>query len=293
MKDSSQSDYQDLRATIGSEHRGKRLDQALAECFPLSRRRIRRAIDEGGVYLNRKRCRTAGRTLKPGDTVRVVLLENEQLVPFEALQLIWQRPPLYLINKKSGQYAQEALHRSRGTLPDELARHLNLPPREAENLRPVHRLDRGTSGLMLFSSDPGQLNHIQSHWKDAAFKHYLAVTEPAPDWDKKTITLAIDKKRDSRGCYHVSESGRPCESEARVIERRGNRALLELIPVTGRTHQLRVHLSALGCPILGDVRYGGKAHKRLMLHARYLRLDAPALKSSEAWEAQPEENWQW
>ena len=107
------------------------------------------------------------------------------------------------------------------------------------------------------------------------------------------ITLAIDKKRDRDGRYHVSDSGRQCESEAKVIERRGNRAVLELIPHTGRTHQLRVHLSALGCPILGDVRYGGKAHKRLMLHARYLRLDKPALINSEAWEAQPEENWQW
>ena len=289
----TQPDYQDLSATLTSLHAGSRLDQALALCFSLSRRRARKAIDEGGVYLNRKRCRTAGRAVKGGDKLRLVILENETLTPFDPEQLVWQKPPLYLINKRSGQYAQEALHRSRGTLPDELARHLKLLPRDADNLRPVHRLDKGTSGLMLFASDPRVLNHIQSLWKTSAFKTYLAVTEPAPEWDEQRITLAIDKNRDSRGCYHVSEAGRECESEARVIERRGNRALVELIPHTGRTHQLRVHLSALGCPILGDARYGGKTYGRLMLHAQQLRLESPALASSQAWEAQPEENWQW
>jgi len=270
-----------------------RLDQALALCFELSRRRARKAIDEGGVYLNRKRCRTAGRTLKCGDKLRLVILENEKLTPFEPEQLLWQQPPLYLINKRSGQYAQEALHRSRGTLPDELARYLQLAPGEMENFRPVHRLDRGTSGLMLFSSDPKQLQHIQSLWHTHTQKKYLAVTEPAPEWDEKRITLGIDKTRDRKGCFHISETGRACDSEARVLERRGKRALLELIPHTGRTHQLRVHLSALGCPILGDLRYGGRRFERLMLHAQYLRIEAPALTASKQWQAQPEENWQW
>lgn len=290
---SSQNDYQDTNVTVAAEHAGSRLDQALASCFSLSRRRARKAIDEGGVYLNRKRCRTAGRTLKAGDKLRLVILEHETLTPFDPAQMVWQQPPLYLINKRSGQYAQEALHRSRGTLPDEIARHLQLHPKDAENLRPVHRLDKGTSGLMLFASDPRVLNHIQSLWKTSAFKRYLAVTEPAPEWDEQRITLAIGKTRDSRGCYHVSEAGRACDSEARVVERRGNRALIELIPHSGRTHQLRVHLSALGCPILGDARYGGKSYGRLMLHAQQLRLDPPALTTSQTWEAQPEENWQW
>lgn len=293
MNSSNKSNFQDLHGTVGIEQVGLRLDQGVAACFNLSRRRSRKAIDEGGVYLNRKRCRTAGRVLKKGDKIRLVLMDNERLTPFSPDQLIWQNSTLFLINKRSGQYAQEALHRSRGTLPDELARHLNMSPQQAESLRPVHRLDRGTSGLMLFCSNPKELNHIQANWKNAAFKSYLAVVEPAPEWDEKRITLAIDSHRDNRGCYHVSKAGRACDSEARVIERRGNRALIELIPHTGRTHQLRVHLSALGCPILGDLRYGGRSHGRLMLHAQYLRLIKPALASSHEWHAQTEENWQW
>jgi len=292
----SVSGYQDLRAVAGKTQQGMRLDQALAELLPLSRRRSRRAIDEGGVYLNRKRCRTAGRILKSGDALRIILLDGEKLTPFTADQLIWQQAPLYLIHKRSGQYAQEALHRSKGTLPDELARFLQLTPLQSADLRPVHRLDRGTSGLMLFSADPAQFQLLQKNWHASASKSYLAVVQPAPSWDTQHITLAIDKQRDKRGRFHISEQGRACETDAQVLERRGNRALIRLIPHTGRTHQLRIHMATLGCPILGDTRYGGKGHRRLMLHAEKLSFNAtdlPALPDTMTWNIPPEEDWQW
>jgi len=285
--------FQDLNAVVSAGQAGQRLDQGLALIFPVSRRRSRRAIDEGGVYLNGSRCRTAGRQLKTGDRLRLVMLAGEKIVPFEPAQLVWSRPPLYLVHKKSGQYAQEALHRSQGTLPDELARHLGLPPLEAARLRPVHRLDRDTSGLILFSSDPALLNHIQRHWHTSTEKYYLAVVEPAPDWNERRIRLAISGKRDQDGRYHVAERGRSCDTEAKVVERRGERALLKLIPHTGRTHQLRVHLAALGCPILGDARYAGRPHSRLMLHAQALRIAPPATPETYEWNTPPEEDWQW
>jgi len=290
------SEFQDLRASAGTAQHGMRLDQAMAELLHLSRRRSRRAIDEGGVYLNRKRCRTAGRTLKKGDALRAVLLDGEQLTPFTAEQLIWQSHPLYLIHKRSGQYAQEALHRSRGALPDELARHLNLTPLQAADLRPVHRLDLGTSGLMLFSADPGTLQLLQKNWHACTSKSYLAVVEPAPDWDTQHITLTIDKQRDKQGRFHISDHGRACETDAQVIERRAQRALIKLMPHTGRTHQLRIHLAALGCPILGDTRYGGKGHRRLMLHAEKLSIEKAglsALPDTITWNIPPQEDWQW
>ncbi len=296
MNSTASASFQDLRANCSRAQQGMRLDQALADLLHISRRRSRRAIDEGGVYLNRKRCRTAGRILKSGDALRVVLLDGEKLTPFSADQLIWQHPPLYLIHKRSGQYAQEALHRSRGTLPDELARVLKLTPRQAADLRPVHRLDFGTSGLMLFSADPAQLQLLQKNWHRCTSKSYLAVVQPAPNWDTQHITLAIDKQRDKQGHFHISEHGRACETDASVMERRGNRALISLIPHTGRTHQLRVHLAALGCPILGDMRYGGKVHPRLMLHAEKLSInttDLPALPETMTWSIKPQEDWQW
>ncbi|MDQ6954685.1 MAG: RluA family pseudouridine synthase [Mariprofundaceae bacterium] len=265
-----------------------RLDIALADLsrdIPLSRRRIRRAIDEGSVYVNKKRSRKAGTTLQGGETLRIVMIDDEKLTPFNADQLVWQHRTLYLIDKRSGQYAQEALHRSKGTLPDELARHLKMTPRQAKLLRPVHRLDRDTSGLMLLSSDPKQLQHLQSLWHSHVHKSYLAVVSPPPTWDKQRITLPIDKKKDRLGRFHASATGRACDTEVEVLERHENSALLRLIPHTGRTHQLRVHLSHIGCPILGDRRYQGKSHARLMLHAHTLHIEKPALAQSMQWTA--------
>lgn len=288
------NDFQDLSLDVPSLNDTARLDIFLAGHLPLSRRRVRRAIDEGGVYLNKKRCRKAGQLLKGGEKLRIVMLENEKLIPFSEEQLIWQEPPFYLINKRCGQYAQEALHRSEGTLPKELVSFLKLPPNRAREFRPVHRLDRETSGLMLLCSDAKALQQMQSLWQTHVEKEYLAVVSPAPEWESRRILSPISKKRDGQGRYHIDEKhGRPCDSEAIVLERRGERALLRLIPHTGRTHQLRIHLSYLGCPILGDSRYKGRNHPRLMLHAHTLCVRVPALKKEQNWQIEPEEDWQW
>jgi len=286
-------DFQDYALIVPEQSEGLRLDHFLAANLPLSGRRIRRAIDEGGVYVNKKRCRKAGLQLCGRESVRIVTLEQERPLPFSGEQLIWQQGACFLIHKKSGQYAQEALHRSQGTLPEELAAYLKLTPQQARNLRPVHRLDRDTSGLMLLCSDPKQLQQLQQLWHSHVRKTYLAVVSPPPEWDKKRITMPIGKRRDQHGRYHVETGGRACDTEAEVVERANGKALLRLIPHTGRTHQLRIHLSHLGCPILGDSRYGGKKHPRLMLHAHTLCVQVPALSENHEWKAEPEEDWQW
>lgn len=289
--------FQDHSLTVPDQMESSRLNQFMAENLPLSKQRIHRAIDEGGVYINRKRCRKPGQTLRGGETLRIVILDHERLVPFSDVQFVWKAPPFYLIHKRSGQYAQEALHRSRGTLPDELTRYLKLPVRNGVALRPVHRLDRDTSGLMLFCSDSGKLDQMQKLWHSHVKKTYLAVVDPAPEWETERITLPIGKQWDRHGCYRVDKNGRACDSEAEVIEQRSGKALIRLIPHTGRTHQLRIHLSHIGCPILGDSRYGGKKHPRLMLHAHTLHVQPPALGENQRqemkWIAEPEENWQW
>ena len=283
--------FQDHSLTVPVSPEGTHLDAFLGGNLPLSKQRILLAISEGSTYINNKRCRDATQLLHGGETVRVVILDGEKLIPFSEKQLLWRNPPFYLIHKRSGQYAQEALHRSQGTLPEELTEYLKLPSKQL--LRPVHRLDRDTSGLMLFCADPKKLQRIQDLWHSHVSKSYIAVVEPAPEWESIRITLPIGKRRDKRGCYRVEKDGRTCDTEAEVIERRSGKALLRLIPHTGRTHQLRIHLSHLGCPILGDGRYGGKKHPRLMLHARTLHIRPPALTQEQQWIVEPEEDWQW
>lgn len=286
---------EDIRLNIPDAQAGQRLDSALAAISVLSRRRLQRAIDEGGVYLNKKRCRKAGRLVQGGEKVRIVLLDDETLVPFTLEQVLWHNHGWVLVHKKSGQYAQEALHRSKGTLPYELAMLLKLTPVQAKQLRPVHRLDKGTSGLMLFSYIPKSLQHLQQHWHEAVKKEYWAVVSPIPEWTVQQITTPISATADKAGRYHVASDGRACDTDAYVLETKGNQALVRLVPHTGRTHQLRVHLASLGFPIVGDSRYGGVKANRLMLHARILDItaDAMRLKKHKTWQVEPEDNWIW
>jgi 23S rRNA pseudouridine1911/1915/1917 synthase len=288
--------FEDIKLHIPLEQGGQRLDSALAAIAPFSRRRLQRAIDEGGVYLNKKRCRKAGRIIQGGEKIRIVMLDDEILVPFSEEQIIWRDKAWVLVHKKAGQYAQEALHRSKGTLPYELAMALKLTPVQNKHLRPVHRLDKGTSGLMMFSYEPKALQHLQQKWQHAVDKVYLAVVSTAPSWDEMLIETAISAKADRYGRYHVDSQGRASKTEAFVMERKDGKALLRLIPRTGRTHQLRVHLASLGHPILGDTRYGGKKHGRMMLHAQTLKIKGYAMRAKEtelAWCVEPEGDWVW
>ncbi|MDX8384311.1 MAG: RluA family pseudouridine synthase [Ghiorsea sp.] len=290
------SSFEDIKTIIPLEHGGQRLDSALAATVNFSRRRLQRAIDEGGVYVNKKRCRKAGKIIQGGEKVRLVMLDGETLNPFSEEQIVWREQSWVLLHKRANQYAQEALHRSKGTLPYELGMVLKLTPVETKQLRPVHRLDKGTSGLMMFSHDPKALQHLQHHWHQAVEKEYIAIVSPVPEWTEKRIEEPISAKSDAYGRYRVAKDGRKCDTQAYVIETRGNKALLRLVPHTGRTHQLRVHLAHLGCPIVGDARYGGKKHARLMLHAQELRIKGYAMRSKNPqliWNVEPEEDWQW
>jgi 23S rRNA-/tRNA-specific pseudouridylate synthase len=140
---------------------------------------------------------------------------------------------------------------------------------------------------MLLSDQPALLQHLQRHWHSHVDKRYQAWVSPPPDWQQTEIETPISKERDRKGCYTIHEQGRACYTHARVLCRNGQKALLELTPRTGRTHQLRVHLQSLGCPILGDSRYGGQPHPRLMLHACDLTIRTPALPEDMHWHIEP------
>ncbi|MDX8401303.1 MAG: RluA family pseudouridine synthase [Mariprofundaceae bacterium] len=285
------SDWEDRRGRAGAAEDGLRLDQALAQVFGISRRAARQAIDLGGAWIGHRRCRVAGRRVRQGDALRLVRLLGERHVPLDAAQILWHHGPLLALAKHAGQYAQPALHRSKGCLPDEVGR--LFAGEWPGPWQPVHRLDRGTSGVMLLCADKVMHERIQRHWRTSARKRYLAVVEPSPGWDERLIRLAIGRKRDALGRFRPDPEGRPSFTRARVLERSDARALIALAPETGRTHQLRVHLAALGCPILGDSRYGGRPHHRMMLHAEHLALAPPALDAAQEWRAPLEEDWSW
>lgn len=150
----------------------------------------------------------------------------------------------------------------------------------------VHRLDRDTSGLLLVALTPGAYDSLRGAFeKRSVSKYYWAVCARAPEKESGVIRLAIAETRGGEErsskvrTAHVDKRGKPALTAYRVIERSELAALIEARPVTGRLHQVRVHLTAIGAPILGDEFYGPKtattASPRLALHAHRIVFDHP------------------
>ena len=144
----------------------------------------------------------------------------------------------------------------------------------------VHRLDRDTSGVMVFALTPHAQRHLGLQFeKRQVSKHYVARVAGEPQADSGRIELPLIVDWPNRPLQKVChETGRPALTDWRVLKRQGDSARLRLTPHTGRSHQLRVHMLALGHPILGDPFYArgdARAHPRMMLHAETLRLRHP------------------
>jgi 23S rRNA pseudouridine955/2504/2580 synthase len=150
----------------------------------------------------------------------------------------------------------------------------------------VHRLDKDTSGALLVARSAKAAGHFAKAFAGrTARKVYWALIVGVPSLEEGLIDLPLAKQPGTGGeKMHVSEeAGQPARTRWRVIERAGNRtAWVELQPLTGRTHQLRAHMAAIGHPIVGDAKYGGPEafltggiSRKLHLHARRIRIDAP------------------
>jgi RluA family pseudouridine synthase len=136
-----------------------------------------------------------------------------------------------------------------------------------EEARIVHRLDRGTSGVLFFPKNKKAATHIAGEFKAGRVeKIYWAVVSGTPSEDSWQVDAPIGKFNKFR--YGVMQPGKDSVTRFRVIARGENGALIEARPLTGRTHQIRVHLTHSGFPIIGDLNYGGPPADRIMLHCR-------------------------
>lgn len=129
----------------------------------------------------------------------------------------------------------------------------------------VHRLDRATSGVIVFAKNARTARQLEAEFRQQkVHKKYLAVVSPPPAKNAGAINFPLQKS----GFKIVGQkTGKPACTIFRVLKKSAGRALLEVTPQTGRTHQIRVHLKEIGCPVLGDQIYGGQPNSRLLLHA--------------------------
>jgi 23S rRNA pseudouridine1911/1915/1917 synthase len=267
-----------------------RLDQWLAQSIPqLSRSQLQKLIRQGQVLVAGQPARPSA-ALQPGDVVTVHLPAPEPaaLQPETTpLDVVYEDDDLVVINKPAGMVVHPAQGHSRGTLVNALlARYPDLAALAEDDSgaadRPgiVHRLDRDTSGLMIVARTPAALRRLQQQFKARTVeKIYLALVFGRPEAAEGIIDVPLGRDPRFRQKIAPRPDGKPARTHYRVIEDFGAYSLLEIGLETGRTHQIRVHLAWLKCPVVGDTVYGRKKNvlglKRQFLHAWRLAFQHP------------------
>jgi 23S rRNA pseudouridine1911/1915/1917 synthase len=258
-----------LKARVGTEQTGMRLDDGARELFPqLSKGQIRRIIDWGGCTIDEGLVRVASRSLREGDEIIIGVMEAERCIDlsYAKEELLFEDADYLAVNKAAGVNSQRTPYQLKGTVEyavDCYMKSLGLK----EPARVIHRLDRGTSGVMFFPKNKRAATHISFMLKEAKVeKVYWALVAGSPDEERWTVDAPIAKVGKFR--YGVALPGKDARTAFRVIAEGRGATLLEARPVTGRTHQIRVHLLHSGLPIIGDTTYDGEAAARMMLHCR-------------------------
>ena len=282
-----------------SEKSGERLDKFLAVNLPkFSRTRLQEFIGAGDVTVNGRVILKSGFSLKIGDAVSIpeekyalnekkFIIEPDRDIPMD---IVYENKDIVVINKQAGLIVHPTPNQQRHTLANALvARYPEIIGVGENPLRPgiVHRLDKDTSGLMVIAKNQKAFVFLKNQFVGRTIsKTYVALVEGIPEKKEGTIQFQIRPSASNRlkkvAVRKLDKSGkksiRTAETYYKVMEAVGGEySLIEAMPKTGRTHQIRVHLSAIGHPVVGDVMYGAKKliAKRQMLHAYRLEFTPP------------------
>ena len=261
-----------------------RLDKYVCQHFPeLSRTRVQRLIADGHITVNGQPAKP-GIKLNTGDRLEVAIppAPPEELLP-EAIpiNIVYEDDDLLVVDKPAGLTVHPAPGHPGHTLVNALLAHLPHLADIGDSLRPgiVHRLDKDTSGLMLVAKNSkAQANLIGQFKSHSVSKAYMALVRGRLTPETGIIEAAIGRDPRHRQRMAVVEGGREASTEYQVVKYIGDYTLLEVRPQTGRTHQIRVHLGAIGFPVVGDKIYGVKAPflPRQFLHACWLGFSLPS-----------------
>ncbi len=275
---------------VQKEEAGLRLDHFLAQKLAekeLSKSTVRKLIVAGAVYLNQKRCRIASKNLLPFAHVKV-LYDSSKLkatgptIIWSDSWVLYEDASLLAINKPSGIPTQPTVDEARDNAFALTKAYVQKKDPSAY-LGLHHRLDKDTSGVLVFVKDPSCNAALGSQFQDHtitktywAWVHFRPENPPAPRWNVRNF-LGEGKRLGKMKTYaSVRSGGKMAETAFRTLEVQKDFALIEAQPLTGRTHQIRVHLSENDLPIVGDPLYGiSNARGRLLLHAKTLELKHP------------------
>lgn len=246
----------------------------IAKISQFSKMHIRSLMDDGKCKVNGEVNHT-GHHVKEGDVVEleVNIRAETSMKPEEIdLDILFEDSEIIVLNKPAGMLVHPTKGVRSGTLLNALAHYLNRDTEDSNFIRAglIHRLDKKTSGLMVIAKTNRAHRILSGHFqRKLVEKVYLAVIEGKMKEDAGTIEAPIGRDSE-RQVWEIADYGKPSQTEWSVLERREDSTLLELVPITGRTNQLRLHLAHIGHPIIGDNLYGGRDYTRLCLHAAKL-----------------------
>jgi 23S rRNA pseudouridine1911/1915/1917 synthase len=268
------------RMLVRAEEAGKRLDLLLAERVPeLSRRRARLLIAAGAVWIDGRRVLVQSRPVAAGQEVvcQLVSFAFTNVETGESLTILHEDGALLAVEKPAGVPSHPTYARKLGTALQVAEAELRRREGRKILLWPLHRLDTATSGVLLFAKTQAAARAVnQSFARRRVAKRYHALVRGVPAAASGEIRLAL---AEGHLRSEASTSGKEAVTRYEVLEVFADATLLGIEPLTGRMHQIRVHLAAIGHPVIGDSKYGREAERgtppRLMLHASSLALPHP------------------
>ena len=276
----------------------QRLDKFLVSCLPeLSRSRLQNLIRDGFVLVNGQPAEKTGLTLDHGCEVSIHIppVVPSNLVPEKIdLEIIFENDDLMVVNKPAGMVVHPAAGHASGTLVQAALAYAPEMEGIGGEQRPgiVHRLDKDTSGLILIAK-----NDFSHHWLSDQFKGrnvnkiYLALVDGHPPTPQGRIEAPIgrDPVHRQRMAIVSLEKGRAAITEYQCLERFPQHELFRVHPITGRTHQIRLHMAFIHCPVVGDTVYGHRHPSlpltRFFLHAAQITMAIPGEETLRTFEA--------
>jgi 23S rRNA pseudouridine1911/1915/1917 synthase len=274
-----------LRAEVGAEDAGARLDTVLARLLSESRARSQGRIAAGEVLLDGV---VAAKSVRPGIGAQVVVLVPPPQPPPQpppAVPVRFEDDDLAVVAKPADLVVHDGAGVRGATLVDALRAQGIALAEGGDPTRPgiVHRLDRGTSGLLVVAKSPAAMAALKAVFAaHDVHREYWALVEGHPEPPAATIDAPIARSTSNRTAFTTADEGRDAVTHYTTTARHADTAELAVTLETGRTHQVRVHLRAIGRPVAGDILYGASPRTaaalglaRQALHARRLAFDHP------------------
>ena len=283
---------------VTNEESESRLDKIITNAFPeYSRTRLQAIIKDGHVRVNGVQVLKSGLIIEKGASIEVDIPPSKptELIPENIpIDVIFENDDLMVLNKPAGMVVHPSAGHSEGTLVHAVLAHTPGIEGVGGEQRPgiVHRLDKDTSGLILLAKNDSTHRWLQDQFKMRVVKKvYIALVDGQPPTQKGRIDAPIGRDTAHRKKMAITtiNKGREAVTDYFTLQQYASHTLIEAHPHTGRTHQIRIHLSFIGCPIVGDLLYGHKNStipmKRHFLHAKKITIQIPGEDTPRTFEA--------